>query len=258
MVAHDADAPHVGEGGKILPEILVDARAVQLIPENEIRLLHDPDLGRRDLADDPDAEPRTRERLAHDQLLGDPQLKPDPADLVLKQHPERLDRLLVEAELADQRDREPADVVVGFDDVGRLSVAALHHVRVDRALGDVADEAFHFLRLVAEDLREDRADHLALGLRVRFAHELHEEALPGVHAREIKIERAARTEDRLDLVALVLAHEPVVDEDAVELPADRAGEESGRDRGVDAAGEPQDHMGVPDLLAEFLYGIFGK
>ena len=53
-----------------------------------------------------------------------------------------------------------------------------------------------------------------------------------------------------DLLALVLAHQAVVDEHAGELIADRAVHEQRRDRGVDAAGEPADHAALADLLAD--------
>ena len=56
---------------------------------------------------------------------------------------------------------------------------------------------------------------------------------------------------RLDhLLGLVLAHQPVVDEHAGELVADRAVDERRGGRRVDAAREPADHAGVADLRAD--------
>ena len=54
----------------------------------------------------------------------------------------------------------------------------------------------------------------------------------------------------LDLLALVLPQQPVVDEDADELVADRLVHERRGDRGVDAAGEAADHAAGADLLAD--------
>ena len=54
----------------------------------------------------------------------------------------------------------------------------------------------------------------------------------------------------IDLLALVLAHQAVVDEHARQLVADRAVHEQRRHRGVDAAGEPADDLAVADLLAD--------
>ena len=67
---------------------------------------------------------------------------------------------------------------------------------------------------------------------------LRQEALLGVDGHERDAEVVA--EGRDDLLALVLAHQPVVDEHARELVADRAVHEQRRDRRVDPAAEPAD------------------
>ena len=54
-------------------------------------------------------------------------------------------------------------------------------------------------------------------------------------------------EGLLDLLALVQAHQPVVDEDAGEAVADRLVHDQRRDGAVDAAGEAADRAGVADL-----------
>ena len=56
----------------------------------------------------------------------------------------------------------------------------------------------------------------------------------------------------LDLLALVLAQQAVVDEDADQLVADGLVHERGGDGGVDAAGEPADHAAGADLRADAL------
>ena len=50
-------------------------------------------------------------------------------------------------------------------------------------------------------------------------------------------------------VRFALAHEPVVDEHADELVADRLVDEHGRDRRIDAAGQAADHARLADLRA---------
>ena len=55
-----------------------------------------------------------------------------------------------------------------------------------------------------------------------------------------------------DLLRLVLAQQPVVDEDARQLVADRLVHEQRRDGGVDAAGERAQHALAPDLRADAL------
>ena len=75
-----------------------------------------------------------------------------------------------------------------------------------------------------------------------------EEALLGVDGHERDLEVVAEGGD--DLLALVLAHQPVVDEHAGQLVADRAVHEQRGDRRVDPAGEPADHAPVADLGAD--------
>ena len=80
------------------------------------------------------------------------------------------------------------------------------------------------------------------------AGELVEEAVLGVDRDERHLELVAERRD--DLLALVLAHQAVVDEDAGQLVADGAVDEHRGDRGVDAAGQPADDLAGPDLLAD--------
>ncbi len=150
---------------------------------------------------------------------------------------------------------QAADVVVALD-VGRPGAAAgLDDVGVERAL----DEELHLLavrtglldhlaRGVLEHADEQPPDGLALLLGVGHAVELGEEAVRRVD----HLEADARGRDvvGLDLLALALAQQPVVDEDAGEVVADGLVHQGGRDRGVDAAGEPADHELVAHLGAD--------
>ena len=81
--------------------------------------------------------------------------------------------------------------------------------------------------LLLEDPDELGADRLALGLWLGHALELVEEARLGVDGDERHLERVA--EGLHDLLALVLAHQAVVDEHARQLLADRAVHEQRRD-----------------------------
>ena len=103
-------------------------------------------------------------------------------------------------------------------------------------------------RLLLEDADELLADDLALRLRVGDAGEPGEEPLLGAHVDERDVEVAAERLD--DLLGLVRAHQPVVDEDARELVADRLVDEQRRDGRVDAAGEPADDALRADLRAD--------
>ena len=104
------------------------------------------------------------------------------------------------------------------------------------------------LGVVLEDLDEEAADGLALGLGVLDAVEGVEEAVAfvGVDQRDVVVV----AEEGDDLLGLALAHEAGVDEDAGELVADRLVDQDGGDRAVDAAGEAADDLGVADLGAD--------
>ena len=102
--------------------------------------------------------------------------------------------------------------------------------------------------LLLEDADELGADRLALGLGLAHALELLQEAPLGVDGDERDLEGVAERAD--DLLALVLAHQAVVDEHAGELVADGAVHEQRGDGGVHAAGEPADDAPVTDLAAD--------
>ena len=69
----------------------------------------------------------------------------------------------------------------------------------------------------------------------------------GVDADEVDV---PLPEGCLDLVALVLAHQAVVHEDAGELTADGLCEQRRGNGAVHAAGQGQQHLAVADLLAD--------
>ena len=138
--------------------------------------------------------------------------------------------------------------MVGLDDV-RLAEAGLDDVRVDGALDEEVHSA-DLLRLFLEDADELFTDDLPLLLRFGDTLQLLIIPLLGIDADEVEVVRTVGTEDRFDFIALVLAKEAVVHEDAGQLFADRLGQEDRRDGGVDTAGQREEDFAVPDLLAD--------
>ena len=104
--------------------------------------------------------------------------------------------------------------------------------------------------LLLEDADELLADDLPLRLGVVDAGEPREEAIGRVDVDERDAEPVAEGLD--DLARLVLAHHPVVDEDAGEPVADRAVDEQRGGGGVDSAGEAADRARLADLGANRL------
>ena len=242
-IAHDADASHVRERGEVLSERLVDAGLGDLFAIDGVGLLHNLDLLRCDLADDADAEAGAGERLAIDELLGDAKLAAGLSHLVLEQEAQRLDDLL-EVDAV----RQAANIVVALDD-GGLAEAALNDIGIDRPLHEEIDLA-DLLRFGFKDTDEFLADDLALLLRLGHALELFIETLLGVDADKVQVVRAFRAEHGLDLVALVLSEEAMIDEDARQLLADRLREQDRRHGGVDAARKRTERLARANLLAQ--------
>jgi hypothetical protein len=103
---------------------------------------------------------------------------------------------------------------------------------------------------LVEDLDEQAADGLALGLRVADAGQLAQEHVAGVHVDQRDVVVVAEQGD--DLVGLVLAQQAGVDEHAGQLVADRLVDQDGGHRAVDAARQAADHLAVADLVADLL------
>ena len=140
--------------------------------------------------------------------------------------------------------RQAADIVVGFDD-SSVAGARFDHVGINGALCQEVDLA-DLLGLLLKDADELLADDLALLLRLTDAGQFAQEAVLGVDPDKVDV---AVAKDSLDLVALIFAHQAVVDKDAGELAADCFGEQLCNNRAVYAAGQRQQHLAVADLLA---------
>src|SRR2546423_9784581 len=95
-----------GHQGDRRPGLAVDPGPPPLLLQDRVRLTEDLEPFARDLADDPDRQPRPRERLPPDHPLRETELLADAPHLVLEQQAQRL------AELHLHLVRKPADVVV--------------------------------------------------------------------------------------------------------------------------------------------------
>ena len=218
VVAHDSDAVHVGEGGEILAQVLVHTCLMQLFSENVVRLPHDFSFVRCDFANDADRKAGAGEGLAVHQFTGNSQFQTDTAHFILEEHAQRFNGSLIEAEFTYYFDGKTTHVVMGFDHVTCLSVAALDHIRINSPLCQVTYFSFQFPGFVAEYAGEFLPDNGAfdLGFGRRSASE---KALPGIDADELQVKAAPGSEYLLYLVSFIFAHETVVDKDAVQLIA---------------------------------------
>src|SRR6267143_2721766 len=246
LVAHHAHAAHRQEHRERLPEPLPQPGVGDLLLYDGVGLAHDLQAVLGDLAEDPDGEAGPGERLARDDRLGQAQLAPERAHLVLEQLAERLDQLHAHPL------RQPPHVVVALDHLaGSLEGDALDHVRVESALGEEARVAVLgpvALHLLLEDGDELVADDLTLALGIDHAAQLLQETRPGVDRAQRQVEPAG--EGLLDLLGLPFAEQAVVDEDALELRADGPVQEQGDNGAVHPAGEGADDALLPPPVAD--------
>src|SRR5665213_1591498 len=113
LVAHDADRFDGEQHGKALPDLAIQAGALDFGHTNFIRLLQNCDALRRDFAEDADGEPRAGEGLALEDFFVHFEVAADAADFVLEEVAERLDEFELHVR------GQAADVVVALDDVRR-------------------------------------------------------------------------------------------------------------------------------------------
>ena len=135
---------------------------------------------------------------------------------------------------------------MGLDRRRAVPAARLDHVGVERALHQEARVAERS-RLLLEHADELLADDLALALGLRGTREPPQEAVLGVDRHQRHVEGVPECGHHL--VALVLAHQPVVDEHAGELVAHGLVRQERRHGRIDAAGQPADHPLGAHLLA---------
>ncbi len=129
LVAHDADRFYGEQHGEALPELAIEAGALDLFDADGVRLLENSHAVRGDLAKDADREPRAGEGLALEDLVGHLEVGTDAADLVFEEVAEGFDQFQFHVR------GEAADVVVGLDDVARaVDAGGLDDVGVEGAL----------------------------------------------------------------------------------------------------------------------------
>ncbi len=251
FVAHDTDALDAGQDGEILIHMAAQPRGGDLLPEDGVAFPHDFSFLRSDLPDDPDGDSGTGEGLAPDEFSRQAQGFAQGTDLVLEQHAQRFDELR-EAQLL----RQAAHIVVTLDDGCVGTLAALDHVRIDGALGKVV----HLSELSGFRLKyfdKVPADNMPFFLRLGDALQIREEAVCGVGPDEA--DREEMTEHVADLVALTLAQESVIHEDAGEPFADSPVDQGRNDGGIHSAGEgEEDGAGVSDRLPDLPDSGFRK
>ena len=250
VVTHDAHGADAGQDAEELGHLALVTILGHLIPENPVGLLEDFHLLGGDLTDDAHAQAGTGEGLPPDQLVGNAQLLAYPADLVLEEAAQGLDDI---QELHILRHFDL--VVVGLDLIG-VALAGLDAVGVDGALGEEGIVAALAADLVPEDLIELGADDLPLLLRVGNALEAGQEVLLAVDPDEMHVKEAG--EGLLYEVALVLAHEALVYENAGQLVTHGPADEARSHGGIHAAGQAQDDLLIADALPQGLDGILNE
>ena len=144
--------------------------------------------------------------------------------------------------------------------LGALKRDALDHVRVERALRQKlrlrAQPLGHGLGRPLEHLDERPADELPLPLRVLDVFQRVHERVGRVDDDEVDVEVLA--EGGLDLLTLVFAQQPVVDEHAGQLIANRFVQQHRRDGRIDAAREAEDDVVAADRLADLGFLLFDE
>jgi len=136
--------------------------------------------------------------------------------------------------------------MVRFDDVGLAGLGAgrFDHVRVDGALGQPAGVG-EFGGLLVKDFHEQTADDLALLLGVGHTRQFREVTGFGIHPDDAHTHMFG--EGGHHLIALVLAQQAGIHEDADELVANRTMQKRRHHGRIDAAGQAQDDL----ILANF-------
>ena len=200
----------------------------------------------RDLADDPDPEARSRERLPPYDLGRQAELLADPAYLVLEQVAQWLD----EGEL--QIVRQSADIVVALDVRRAGSAAGLDHIRVQRPLNEEVDSRAGlagFSTTSRAAASNTRMNSRPMILRFSSGSITPASARTNRSAASTTFSRTPGGGDvvSLDLFGLPGPKQPMIDEHAGELVTDRPLHQRRGHRGVDTTGQPADHPLAADL-----------
>ena len=136
-----------------------------------------------------------------------------------------------------------------------IALAAFNAVRIDRTLRKEAVGA-GLADLIPEDVIELLADDMALLLRIINALEFIKEMRLTVDADKVHIKQLR--EGLLNEIALILAHESLIDKDTCELLADCTAQKCGCNRGIHAAGKAEHDLLITDLCAELCDCFFDE
>ena len=133
-------------------------------------------------------------------------------------------------------------------DPGGCPRAALDDVRIQRALDQEPRSGIQLSRLLLEHPDEVLADDLPLALRVRHSVQTRQEQVGPIEMdqRDLEVLR----ERGHDLLGLSGAQQPVVHEHARQVLADGPVHEERRHRGIHAARQRADRVGLADLQAD--------
>src|SRR5439155_14856966 len=151
---------------KCLPHFSIHSRAANFLNHDRVGLLESYQMWTGDLPEQPDGQPWPRKRVFHQNFFRQAQLLANPANLVLKEVPQRLDQ--GERHLL----RQSTHVMVRFNRRRRpLYGNRLDYVRIEGSLHQVPDLAVRLTRLellsfFGKDSDELPADTFALFLRV--------------------------------------------------------------------------------------------
>ena len=247
LVAHHADALHGQQHGARLPHLVVKIPAAQRVDIDFVHLLQHGHLFGCHFAQDTDSQPRSGERMAAQDQRVDAERTSHAPHLVLAEQSQRLDNFKIHM-LGQSSD------VVGRLDRGRRTIdrTGLDHVGIDRPLPQ-PPYPFDADGLLVEDLHEIAADDLAFALRIGHAPQIAQETVTGLDALDVEPHTFIGFQHAPELV---LAQQTRIDENTVEVPADRPVEQHRRHRGIHAARKPQNDPFVADAPAQLLHGRF--
>ena len=132
---------------------------------------------------------------------------------------------------------------------------AFDHIGIQRALRQVFC-AFNLARLGREALDEYMPDPTPLFLRLHDPGERCEKPMLALHDVQIRFKMLREFEDYR--LFFVLAQQPIVDQDARKLRANRLVQKRGNDCRIHPARQPADHAILPDSRPNLANRLLGK
>ena len=220
-----------------------------LVDEHRVRLAQDHQFLAGDLAGAADGKAGAGEGVAADEAGRQAKLAAKRPHLVLEQLAQRFHQ--GHAHLLGQA----ADIVVRLDRHGRPAGKAdrFDDIGIERALGQEPRPA-HRSGMFLEDFDEQSPDGLALDLGVADPFQRAQEQVGFIGMDQRHVVMVA--EHGHDLPGLVLAQQPMVDEDAGQLIANRLVDQHGGHRTVDPPGKAADHLFATNLRADLCNRVF--